>query len=148
MGAVLEPTSVSVSSGEDKVVFEMVDTRTVDLVDARKVPPPRFSAVCDLMLSSTRLSLLQLQRQRKTRLVGRSARRVSVISSTLPLLSFASTVRRLQAIFHTFTEALRSAGISSTVSLKWALEGGSKYLAGEQGPESFGCLLCLDIQGW
>ncbi len=137
----MEPTYIAFTVGDLQVVFEVVDTRN-------SAKSTRTSPICDLVISSTRLALLQLHRQRKARLIGRPARRLSILTPILQLIEYAATSRRIMSTLETFVEILSRAGLAAHITSRWSTENTIDFLVGPGEEDLLGCAVSFDVQGW
>jgi hypothetical protein len=70
--------------------------------------------MCDLIVLASRLSLLQIHRRRKARLISRSASGMTVLQPVLQILQYHSASEAVRPVLDQFAETL-----SITFSIQW-----------------------------
>jgi hypothetical protein len=110
--------------------------------------------MCDLIVLASRLSLLQIHRRRKARLINRSATGMTVLQPILQILQFHSTSEAVRPVLEKNSDTLRKAGLASRVeALHSASHGGGllaveRLLAGEDSLGEISVTYKLEVEHW
>ena len=110
--------------------------------------------MCDLIVLASRLSLLQIHRRRKARLITRSASGVTVLQPVLQILQYHSTSEAVRPVLDNFAETLSHAGLVATVEALHSASNGDgllavqRLLAGEDTASEISVTYKLDLEQW
>ncbi|ORY27358.1 subunit 17 of mediator complex-domain-containing protein [Naematelia encephala] len=148
--ATVEPANITVSVGDVEIIFDMYDVR-------ESSPSSPRSDLCDILLLSTRLLLLQTHRHRKRHLIGAippTNASPSILNPILQVLKYRELIQRIQGTLSMLSTALNKAGLKAEVSSRLVVgdEVGIASLTGiVDGTgriEDLGGVISLDIQGF
>nr|XP_019048246.1 hypothetical protein I302_02014 [Kwoniella bestiolae CBS 10118]OCF27176.1 hypothetical protein I302_02014 [Kwoniella bestiolae CBS 10118] len=112
----LEPRSVSLPAAEYTLAFELYDTRS-----ASQTPN---SPLCDLIVSSARLNLLNIHRYRKTRLVSPISSETTIPTILKPIihaLRYRQLCNTVTTTLTNFSNLFRTAGLEASSNCQMAV---------------------------
>jgi hypothetical protein len=110
--------------------------------------------MCDLIVLAARLSLLQIHRRRKSRLINRSASGMTVLQPILQILQYHSTSEAVRPVLDQFADTLRQAGLVAKVEALHSASNGDgllaveRLLAGEDSVDEISVTYKLDLEQW
>lgn len=110
--------------------------------------------MCDLIVLAARLSLLQIHRRRKSRLINRSTSGMTVLQPILQILQYHSTSEAVRPALDQFADTLRQAGLVAKVEALHAASNGDgllaveRLLAGEDTVSEISVTYKLDLEQW
>jgi len=108
----------------------------------------------DLIVLASRLSLLQIHRRRKARLVDRAVPGVSLLQPIVQLLQYQTTCETVRSVLETFSQTLSQAGISTRVEALHSVSNTDgllaidRLLAGEDCLREISVIYKLEVADW
>lgn len=155
--AVVEPTNVMLAFGQEKLIFQLYDTRE------KPTPTVPHSPVCDALLAAGRLGLLQAYKKRKEHIVATGSALAPGVSAPPPppspilvpivqALQFRATCRAVRQVLSTLVTTLASAGLSAYVVERHAISDGVDVvlalLTARCKLDVLGAVFTIEVTGW